>query len=257
MINVVIIEDEAPARRKLIRFLEEVGEEVAVVAELTTVIDAIQYLSTSKNIDLILSDIELLDGNVFEIYSSIKISVPIIFTTAYNQFLMEAFETNGIEYLLKPFSQERFRKAWAKFIMFSPQKSQEDDLLKKIGVLLKSHSLPKGGFKSRFAVTSHHATFFIDVDRILFFTAEEGVVVAIDTLGKKHVLTCSTLKEIENVVDPLQFFRINRSELINKVFVERIERYSKNSISVRMQGYSPHLVTSQSTTASFREWIEG
>lgn len=92
MINVVIIEDELPARRKLIRFLSEVDTPITILAEIDTVADAICFLTTASSVDLILSDIELLDGNAFEIYNQVSVNCPIIFTTAYNQYLMDAFE---------------------------------------------------------------------------------------------------------------------------------------------------------------------
>jgi Response regulator of the LytR/AlgR family len=256
MINVVILEDEAPAIRKLKRFLDGVKEDTAVVAEFSTVADAIRYLKLASNIDLILSDIELLDGNAFEIFSEVTPSVPIIFTTAYNQFLMEAFETNGIEYLLKPFSFERFQKSWRKFLLLRTRPLQEDDLLKKLGQLIDRQSQPNGPYKRRFTVHNHRCTSFIEVDKIAFFLAEEGVVVAVDCFGKKHLLTYSTLKEIDEQLDPSQFFRINRRELVSKLYIEHIERYSKNSISIKLQGYPQHLITSQSASSQFREWIE-
>lgn len=125
MINVVIIEDELPARRKLIRFLSEVDTPITILAEIDTVADAICFLTTASSVDLILSDIELLDGNAFEIYNQVSVNCPIIFTTAYNQYLMDAFESNGISYLLKPFTLDRFLQAWKKFTTLRTQNSQE------------------------------------------------------------------------------------------------------------------------------------
>ena len=109
MIKVVIIEDEIPARNKLKRFISELETPIEIVAEIDTVEKAVVFLKNSS-VDLIFSDIELLDGNAFEIYDQVNISCPVIFTTAYDQFWMNAFESNGIEYLLKPFSQSRFQK---------------------------------------------------------------------------------------------------------------------------------------------------
>ena len=115
MIRVLIIEDEIPARNKLKRFLKELDTKIEIVDEIDTVEAAINFL-INKQVELIFSDIELLDGNAFEIYNKVSVNCPIIFTTAYNQFWMNAFESNGIEYLLKPFSKERFQKAWNKFL---------------------------------------------------------------------------------------------------------------------------------------------
>lgn len=256
MINIVIIEDEAPARRKLIRFLNDLEEEISIVAALATVSEAVSFLGETKNIHLILSDIELLDGNAFEIYKRISVSCPIIFTTAYNEFLMDAFETNGIEYLLKPFSFERFKKAWDKYLLLGSVSTPDHTILKKITTLLNKQPIENKAFRTRFAITSGRGTYFVEVNDVVFFAADEGIVVAMDTQAKKHLLPQPTLKEIEAVVDPDRFFRINRGELVNKAYIEHIERYSKNTIAMKMRGYQEFLVTSQSSTAAFREWVE-
>lgn len=254
MIRIVIIEDEIPARKKLKRFLEEIDNSTEVIAEIGTVSEAIEFLKKTNSIDLILSDIELQDGNAFEIYQELNVLCPIIFTTAYNQFLMDAFESNGIEYLLKPFSFERFKKAWDKFLLLKKSNSVDDNLLSKLTQLLNQPT--EKTFKNRFSVNSSKGIHFIQTEDILFFTAEEGVIFAIDKHNQKHLLNYSSLKEIAQIVDDNQFFRINRSEVVNKNFIERIQKYSKNALSIKMKSYDKYLVTSQSNTAMFRVWIE-
>ena len=255
MINVLIIEDEIPARKKLRRFLEEINEPVSIIGEIGTVTEAVGFLKAAKPIDLILSDIELQDGNAFEIYNEVTVSCPIIFTTAYNQFLMDAFESNGIEYLLKPFSFERFQKAWNKFSLLRKSGATDTDLLLKLTRVFEKTAQEKT-FKKRFSVTTNQKTYFIETEDIMLFTAEEGVVFATDKHSKKHLLTQASLKEIENTLDESAFFRINRSELVQKKYIERIERYSKNALSLKLYGHQNHLVTSQSATSAFREWVE-
>lgn len=256
MIRVVLIEDEAPARRKLKRFLADLQEPILVVAELTNIAQAIEYFKNPPNIDLILSDIGLQDGNAFNIFSEVKLSTPIIFTTSYNQFYMDAFESNGIEYLLKPFSFERFKKAWNKFLLLRGNTLNSTMIINKIGEFMaQKSSIPKE-YKKRFTVSSGRKMYFLNSQEILFFIAEAGVVLAVDVHNKNHILSLPTLKEIETIVDPSEFFRINRSQIVNKGFIERIERYNKNTIALKIKGYEKHLVTSQANTAGFRQWIE-
>lgn len=256
MIQVIIIEDEAPARKKLTRFLNQLEEKVTVLAEFETVTDAADYLKGKPSLDLILSDIQLRDGQAFEIYSQVEVPCPIIFTTAYDQFWMEAFETNGIAYLLKPFSFERFHKAWDKYRRLGKSTGPETALLQKLQQLVQQELPAPKSYKSRLAITSSKGTYFLEMDVVLYFVAEEGIVMAVDANAKKHLLTQATLKEIEALVDPKQFFRINRSELVNKRHIERIERYNKNTLSVKLSDPAQHLVTSQSSTAAFRQWVE-
>jgi DNA-binding LytR/AlgR family response regulator len=246
MIKVVIIEDEAPARRKLLRFLGQLDEDVEVIAEIDSVRDGILFFQNTINVDLILSDIELLDGTSIQIFKEVNVTAPIIFTTAYDQFWMDAFETNGIEYLLKPFSFERFERAWKKF----------KTLKRADGGQIVNQLINATKFKNRFTIKSHKEIYFIETSTIVFFQAESGAVFAWDNKGKRHVLQETTLKEIEAAVDPASFYRLNRSDLVQKGFVEKVERYSKNAIALKLKGYDKMIVSSQTSTAGFWKWIE-
>lgn len=252
MIKIVLIEDEIPARKKLIRFLNDVEESVEIVAEIDTVEAAIAFLKTNQ-VDLIFSDIELLDGQAFEIYNNVEVKCPIIFTTAYDKFWMHAFETNGIEYLLKPFSFSRFQKAWSKFLRLI--KTEDSDLISKLSNLIHNTSVSPT-FKKRFIINSNNASFALDIEKIAFFSAEEGVIFAHESTGKKHLLTENTLVSIETQIDPNEFFKINRGQLVAKKYIEKIERYSKNALSIKIINYKTPLITSQSNTASFGEWFQ-
>lgn len=254
MIKVLIIEDEIPARKKLKRFLEQLDTPVDIVAEIDTVVSAIQFLESNR-MDVIFSDIELLDGSAFDIYGQVPTDCPIIFTTAYDQFWMNAFESNGIAYLLKPFSQERFQKAWDKFLVLRKSASPDSSLLSKLKDILESNPI-KQSYKKRFTITTRQGIYFVETEDILFFSVDAGVVVAIDNTGKKHVLNETTLHEIGMCLNPQDFFRINRSELVHKKYIEKLERYSKNVLAIKIKGYEDYLKTSQSNTADFRAWLE-
>ena len=254
MIKILIIEDEIPARKKIKRFIEEQDIPTEVIAEIDTVAIAVEFIRNT-HVDLIFSDIELLDGNAFEIYKQVSVLCPIIFTTAYDRFWMDAFESNGIAYLLKPFSKERFQKAWDKFLLFGNSKNDETKLLTDLTKLIEQNFKEKS-CKKRFTIHTHQGIYFLDTKNITFFEASEGVVFAHDITGKKHLLSESTLKEIEEQLNPSDFFRINRSELIIKQHIEKIERYTKNTLTVKMKEHPDYLKTSQSNTAAFRSWIE-
>lgn len=103
---------------------------------------------------------------------------------------------------------------------------------------------------------SNKGIYFLETERITFFKAEEGVIFAFDDSGKKHLLNQTVLKEIESQLNPNEFFKINRSELVNKKSIIKLERYSKNALALEMKGWGNPLITSQSQTADFREWIE-
>ena len=253
MIKILILEDEIPARKKLKKFLDQLDTQIEIVAEIDTVTIGVLFLK-SNIVDLIFSDIELLDGNAFEIYSQVPISCPIIFTTAYDQFWMNAFESNGIDYLLKPFSQKRFQKSWDKFLNFRISPNNNIKLLSNLTKLIENNLAIKS-YKKRFTINKHKSIYFLDIENISYFEANEGVIFAYDTTSKKHLLTESTLKEIAEQLNPTDFFRVNRSVIVNKTHIEKIEYYTKNSLAVKLKGYQNHLITSQNNTAQFRIWI--
>lgn len=254
MTKILIIEDEIPARKKLNRFIEEVDSQTEIMAELDTVQSAVEFLNQHQP-DLIFSDIELLDGNTFEIYSQVSVSCPIIFTTAYDQHWMSAFEENGIDYLLKPFSKERFQKAWNKFLWYRNTFSDTNNQLQLLTKFIQQN-FQNQVYKKHFTIHKNKSIYFLETRNVLLFEANEGVVFAYDEKANKHLLAEMTLIEIEKQLNPADFFRINRSELIQKKYIEKVERYNKNSLAINLKGYKNYVKTSQRQTALFREWLE-
>jgi DNA-binding LytR/AlgR family response regulator len=254
MMEVLIIEDEIPARKKVKRFVEELNLPVKIMAEIDNVQSGILFLNNNKP-DLILSDIELIGGNSFEIFSQTTVKCPIIFITAYDKFWMDAFEGNGIDYLMKPFTKERFQKAWDKFLLLRNSQQDQTELLNSLTKLLSQNYAEKN-YKKRFTVHTNKGIYFLEIENVVYFEATDGVIFAFDVSGKKHLLNFSTLKELELQLDAAAFFRLNRSELINRQYIEMLERFSKNSLAVKMRGYQKLLIASQSNTAQLREWID-
>ncbi len=256
MYNIVIIEDEVPARKKLKRFIEQACGEYQILAELDTITAVASFFEKEQDIDVVFSDIELRDGNVFEIYTKLSLNCPIIFTTAYNAFFMDAFDANGIAYLLKPYSFDKFSSAWHKYLRLQETKSLDyNALLTKLGSLVNSEEKKQEIYKEQFVIRAQKAIYFLKTIDIVFFQADNGVVFAFDKENKKHMMSQVTLKEIEADLDPHFFFRINRSEVLHKNYIEKLERYSKNSIAIYINDNQRKLITSQSKTSDFNTWI--
>jgi DNA-binding LytR/AlgR family response regulator len=254
MIKVVILEDETPARKKLKNFLEKTEESTIIIKEIETVNEALAFFQTKPEIDLILSDIELRDGNVFEVYNQIKITAPIIFVTAYDHFWMNAFETNGIAYLLKPYSFSRFEKALQKYdVLKKNLTATHNDIFQKIDAYYQTKIALQTTYKEYIPVKSTSGIYFLKVTDITFIQSNYGVVFAYDSSNKKHVLNQTTLKEIEEMINPSVFFKINRSELVNKSYIEKINRYTKNTVAIHIKTHV--LKTSQNSTAGFNSWM--
>ncbi|MBW1296289.1 LytR/AlgR family response regulator transcription factor [Aquimarina litoralis] len=254
MIKIVLIEDESPARKKLKNYLDKLGEPYVVIKEIETVTETLSFFKTLPEVDIIFSDIELRDGNVFEAYDKITMNYPIIFATAYNDFWMNAFETNGIEYLLKPFSYARFEKAWNKYkTLKNKMSTNTNELLGVLDNYYQRKLASETVYKDYIPIKSSNEIYFLKVNDITFFQSDYGVIFAYDTVNKKHLLNQTSLKEIQEILNPEVFFKINRSEIVNRNYIEKISRYTKNTVAIQIKSH--HLKTSQNNTASFNSWV--
>jgi len=258
-LRLLIIEDEAPAAAQLRRFAARYGLPTHDVHEVRSVKKGLAWFAENAMPTLIFSDIELLDGNVFSLYAQVAVTCPIIFTTAYDQFLLAAFQTNGIAYLLKPFTYEQFATALAKYenlrASFAP--AAAPGLSAAVVEQLRAALLPAAAsYRQRFSVRQPNNSFYLlPAAEVAFLQADEGVVFAIDQRGARHPLT-GTLTEWEQQLDPACFFRLNRSELVQLSAIVRAEPYFNNRLLVSLK-HGATLTSSTAHTAAFRRWLEG
>jgi DNA-binding LytR/AlgR family response regulator len=237
ILKILVIEDEVPAQRKILRAISSQAPDAQVDC-IATVEDGVDYLRTQDEPDLIFSDVELLDGRSFEIFEKVEIGCPIVFITAYDQYSLEAFRSNGIEYLVKPFDKDSFERAWNKYQKLFLHRTKSTSLRKKtINLIAK-----KG-----------RASYLLSLDRIVIFQAGKDFVVAIDTEAKKHIIS-KRLKEIEELIDPKAFYKINRSEIVARKAIKAIRPYIKDRIELELSSGLPTLHTSNSRSAGFKSW---
>ncbi len=254
-LEILVLEDEQRAGEKLIDLIEKVCPSGKVVWK-RSVEDGISYLTQNSGLDLIFSDIELLDGNAFNIYESIRPKCPIIFCTAYNKYFVEAFQTNGIAYILKPYTEDQFNKAWEKYLLLfdsKNEKSVSEDVMQQIKTLVEQ---PSKSYKNRFTVKKNNGVFLLNIANVSYFQAQGDFVLAFDKKGSKHILNQS-LSSIDDAIDPKKFFRINRSEIINIDVIVKFDAYTKNRLAISLAEPAPKLYTSNSRSPEFRSWLEG
>ncbi len=251
--KIVIIEDELLAAEKLIEFIKKSDSNIEILARLDSVRACLNWFEKNEMPDLIFSDIELLDGNVFSFFGKFKITCPIIFATAYDEFLMKAFNENGIAYLLKPFDYEQFEQAMEKYKQLKNNFENFDDVL--INTIKSSFAREEKGYKKRFAVKTPKGIFIINVDDIAFIRAEEGLVFCFINNQKKFTLNHS-LNELEEILDPSLFFRLNRGEMVNVHFIEKLENYFNDRLSISLRNFEEKLISSASRTSTLRKWID-
>ena len=273
--NILILEDEELAARQTLHFLAQAGLGTAAPPPpvLRSVEKALAWLETHPMPDLIFSDIELLDGNVFSLYERFRVTCPIIFTTAYDQFLLAAFRGNGIAYLLKPFDFAQFQEALAKYHFLQnsfaapetalpPPAGRPDaapalsaDVLRDLSQALRKNAQP--AYKQRFSVRMRNSLHILNVEDVAYVQADEGITFAVDGAGARFPLQ-GTLADVERQLDPARFGRLNRSELVSIAFVEKVEPYFNNRLAVKLRGAGGvTLISSAAQTAEFRRWLEG
>ncbi len=250
--KVLIIEDEPLAAQKLSGFIKRYDDSLEISATLESLKELNAWFRTNPHPEIIFSDIELLDGNIFEFYENAELNCPVIFTTAYDQFLMQAFEKNGIAYLLKPFTFENFTAAMQKLEKLKQNfVSAQMDFLKEI-----QNDFLKPKYKERFVIKLRGGIQFVETKQIAYFQINDGVLFAFDSTENKFPLN-ENLNHLEEVLDPKLFFRINRSEMVNLKYIERLEPYFNDRLSIRMKNSKKKIISSTNRTPNLRKWLEG
>lgn len=250
--NVLIIEDEAPAFRRLEKILLEIDPSIKIVEVLDSVEDAVKWFKNHHCPDIALMDIQISDGISFQIFDQIDVPCPVVFTTAFDEYLMKAFKVNSIDYLLKPIKKEELEAALEKYKRLHPSPKPEQDLSE----ILRQITLSEQQFKSRFLVKIGEKMLSIKAHEIVCFQSRHGIVHIITDSGKKYI-SDFTLDELGTQLDPLQFFRANRQYIVNADYIETVHKYFKGKLLVDIKHFSEEeIVVSTEKASSFKEWLD-
>jgi DNA-binding LytR/AlgR family response regulator len=245
MIRTVIIEDEKLIAGELKKKLVELEPDIEVVATLGSVKESIDYFEAGNPADLIFSDIQLPDGLSFEIFSTIKSEAPLVFITAYDEFVVDAFDHNGIDYLLKPVDDPDLVKVLQKYKGFEKHFANRRQLMS---------SLQKK--KERLIVRKGTSNMIVKLEDIVLFYTESKMVFVVDREGKKYICD-QNLGELESILDQQVFFRANRQYIIHAAFIRGYRTYEKVKLMVDMDLADPihQVIVSQENAQHFRQWI--
>jgi DNA-binding LytR/AlgR family response regulator len=249
--QVVLIEDELPAAQKLTRYLKQFNSNIVIAATLSSVASATIWLQKNQaQVDLILMDIQLQDGLSLEIAQQVKITKPVIFTTAYDEYALDAFKLNSVAYLLKPITYSALREALQKL-------EQLKEAFAHGQVLNKLASSFETRFKERFLVKMGQHIKSLPQQEVAYFFAEGRHVQLISTEGKTFFVDFK-LEDLEGMVNPQQFFRINRSFLVGLNSIKDIVVYSGSRLKVISKIPSEkEMLVSREKVKEFKEWLEG
>lgn len=249
--NVLIIEDEPLAAERIIGLLESYDKDVNVVGVAESITQALDLLDKSTP-DLILSDIELSDGLSFKIFESKKVVCPIIFTTAYEAYALRAFKLNSIDYLLKPINKDELSKALDSVALNKKEDKTESidpSLLRQVADLLQKK------YKTRFMVRLNDKLIPILAADIQFFKSEHKVTWAHLTNGKKYPLD-ETMDQTESFIDPHQFFRVNRSFIINIVAIDQLISFSNSRYKIVLKkSIEEDIIVARDRVGSLKSWL--
>jgi two-component system, LytTR family, response regulator LytT len=252
--KILILEDEIPAYQKLTKCLD-VFFDVKISQDWARSIVEGEKLLKENSYDFILSDIQLLDGLSFDLFNKINIVAPIIFCSAHDEYLFQAFNTNGIAYILKPYSQNDFNKAILKYQALFKKGDYNTLNNSTIDVLKTALQQEYNTFKKRFVIKKASGIQLLNAVDIALIAASGDFCLVNDSVGKRHTIS-QNLGSIFQQLNPKKFFKINRSEIVNIDFIEKIESHFKNRLLISIKNHKEKVMTSSSTTADFRKWLE-
>ncbi len=248
--KVLIIEDEPRAANRLEKLIRKLLPDVAVIGKLESVRDTVRFLPQHPEVELIFADIQLADGLSFEIFQQVRVNCPIIFTTAYDQYAIEAFNTNGIDYLLKPIEEERLSQAINKLKSLSASSN-----LEALYKLINEKSLGKKQFKNRFMVKVGEQIKAITTDEIRTFYSFDGATFLL-TLSNSNYIIDYTLDQLEEMLDPEVFFRVNRKHLLSLASCKQIYAWSGSRLVIEVDGLDEKVIVARERVAAFKAWLD-
>lgn len=249
--NVLITENEKPAVEALVRLLKKLDTGINVIGITESVESTINWFQSNPNPDLILMDIQLDDGLCFELFETMKIEIPVIFTTAYDEYMLSAFKVNSVDYLLKPIEEENLRIAIEKFKSIHYAPSVKSEVIKQL-----LNQLNKG-YKNRFLIkVGEHYKSITDNEIACFYILERATFLR-TSYDKDYAIDYS-LDNLQQTLDPHKFFRINRNCIININEISDIINYSSSRLKIKLKSTKPiyDIIVSKDKVREFKKWID-
>ena len=244
--NIIIIEDEKPAARLLKRRIEKLGYEILEM--LHSVEESIDWLKNNPQPDLIFLDIQLSDGISFQIFDEVNVTSAIIFTTAYDEYVLKAFKLNSIDYLLKPVDENE--------LAFALEKFEKQHEVKFNFSEIKNLFNKNKSYKERFTTKIGHSIKMLTTEEVEIFYSENKATYAFTKDGKNYLLDY-TLDKMEELIDPKKFFRINRSQIIKIDAIKEISVYTNSRLKIILSKFNEQeCIISRERVTDFKNWLE-
>jgi len=247
--TILIMEDETPAAEKLATGIKRFDERATLVGPLRSVKESVSWFANNPMPDIVIADIQLTDGLSFEVFKKISVTCPVIFATAYDEYLLQALEHNSIDYLLKPFKQEKLEGALKKYLRL------KQHFTANVAQFSRTYYSESGARKDRIVVKKGIDFLSIKASDIAYFYTEHKIVFLVDNDGSRYIVD-KPLAELEAELDAAKFFRVNRKFLVHINAIARFKSYEKGKILVELKPPTREEVSvSQENAASFKEWM--
>jgi len=252
-INALIIEDEEPAAERLKKLIFKADPDIEITDVIVSIRSAVAYLK-SNSPDLIFLDINLADGESFEIFRQVNVTCPIIFTTAYDEFALQAFKLNSLDYILKPVKQEELTAALNKFKNIYAEKKEPVVDYQKLAELIAQE---KTTYKKRLLIRYGDLFKTIEIKDAAYFYSENKISYVCTKQNARYALD-NTLDELEKILEPKEFFRINRQFIISIEAIDKMIAVSKSRVKLTLKPPSDHeTIVSTERSPEFKKWLSG
>ena len=252
--NVIVVEDEKLAAERIQLLLNQYDETISICGNLESIEETVNWLQTKPHPDLMLMDIHLSDGNCFEIFNRVKINKPIIFTTAYDNHAIDAFNYFSIDYILKPVTACALANAIHKYKMISDVFHPHDYSMLSLQLKENLHIQ----YKDRFLAKVGSRTFFVQSADIACFLADNKIVHVLDKNNNKLNINYS-MEKLESLLNPHDFFRVSRKVIIHSKYIDLVKPYANNRLKIILKGINleTEIIISREKVSEFRKWAEG
>ena len=260
MTKVLIIEDESAAARRLEKLLLEAAPEATVLARLDSVEAAVLWLKSNPQPDLILLDIHLADGASFEIFQHVEVTAPVIFTTAYDEYALQAFKVNAVDYLLKPIKANELAAAIEKFKRVFAPSAEPAQPAPDYSALLDTLSRREGSpnYLRRMLIRFGNSIKLVDMNDAAYFYTKDKITFVVTRSTAKRYPADQPLDRLEAMLDPAVFFRINRQVIIHVQAIREMHPYSKSRVKIDLDPPTDiETVVSAERSAEFKRWLVG
>jgi DNA-binding LytR/AlgR family response regulator len=252
-LNILIIEDEPQAAKRIETLVKELLPTARVLDKIDSVKKSVQWFKDNAAPDLTLMDIQLADGTSFQIFEQCEVKCPVIFTTAYDEYALKAFKVNSIDYILKPVDKNDLQAALRKLETLSNSADGTRKLLNSIGEVVQQLSKK---YKERFLIKVGEHLRTIEVKDILYFHSQDKATFCSTTDNRNHILDF-TLEQLEHMIDPLLYFRVNRKYFVRAEAIQDIISYTNTRLKLVLKNSTDNdVIVARERVQEFKQWLD-